>query len=89
VPAGFEQMLSGDNLTTYAAAPVYSDLLRRSFDRFVPDSGGFDLVFGFAFFVEVAPVDVVYDRDGEVLHLQASKGFSTEALRMAVRQEQN
>ena len=37
--------------------------------RFVPDSGGFDLVFRFAFFVEVAAVDVVYDRNGEVLHL--------------------
>jgi hypothetical protein len=31
--------------------------------RFLPDSGRFDLVFGFAFFVEVATVDVVYDRD--------------------------
>jgi hypothetical protein len=27
------------------------------------------LVSGFAFFVEVAAVDVVYDRDREVLHL--------------------
>jgi len=56
---------------------------------FVPGSGGFNLVFGFAFFVEVAAMDVVYDRDGKVFHLQASKGFSTEALRVAVRQEQN
>jgi len=54
-----------------------------------PDSGGFDLVFGFAFFVEVAAVDVVYYRNGEVFYLQTAKGFSTEALRMAVRQEQN
>ena len=30
---------------------------------------GFDLVFGFAFFVEVAAVDVVYDRHGEVFDL--------------------
>jgi hypothetical protein len=37
--------------------------------RFVPDSGGFGLVSGFAFFVEVAAVDVVYDCNGEVLHL--------------------
>jgi hypothetical protein len=35
-----------------------------------PDSGGLDLVSGFAFFVEVAAVDVVYDRNGEVLHLR-------------------
>jgi hypothetical protein len=41
----------------------------------MPDSGGFDLVFGFAFFVEVAAVDVVYDRDGEVFHLQSANGF--------------
>jgi hypothetical protein len=32
----------------------------------VPDSGGFDLVSGFAFLVEVAAVDVVYDRNGKV-----------------------
>jgi hypothetical protein len=37
--------------------------------RFVPDSGGFDLILGFAFFVEVAPVDVVYDCNGKVLHV--------------------
>jgi hypothetical protein len=37
--------------------------------RFVPDSGGFGLVFGFAFFIKVTAVDVVYDRDGKVLHL--------------------
>jgi hypothetical protein len=29
-----------------------------------PESGGFDPVSGFAFFVEAAAVDVVYDRDG-------------------------
>jgi hypothetical protein len=37
--------------------------------RFVPDSGGFGLVSGFAFFIKVTAVDVVYDRDGKVLHL--------------------
>jgi hypothetical protein len=42
----------------------------------VPDSGGFDLVSGFAFFVEVAAVNIVYDRNGEVLYLQAAKGFN-------------
>jgi len=51
---------------------------RTGVARFPPDSGGFDLVFGFAFFVEVAAVDVVYDRHGEVLHLQTAKGFSTK-----------
>jgi hypothetical protein len=44
----------------------------------VPDSGTFDLVLGFAFFVEVAAVDVVYDRNGEVCYLQTTKGFSTK-----------
>ena len=33
----------------------------------MPGSRGLDLVSGFAFFVEIAAVDVVYDRDGEVL----------------------
>ena len=33
-----------------------------------PESAGFDLVSGFTLFVEVAAVDVVYDRNGEVLH---------------------
>ena len=37
---------------------------------FAPDLGGFDLVSGFAFFVEVAAVDVVYYRNGEVLPLR-------------------
>ena len=36
---------------------------------FARDSGRFDPVFSSAFFVEVAAVDVVCDRDGEVLHL--------------------
>jgi len=44
----------------------------------VPDSRVFDLVFGFAFFVEVAAVDVVYDCNREVLHLQTAQGFSTK-----------
>jgi len=34
---------------------------------FVPDSGCFDPVSGFAFFVEIAAIDVVYHREGEVL----------------------
>jgi hypothetical protein len=42
---------------------------------FGPNSGGFDLVSGFAFFVEVAPVDIVYDRDGKVLYPWAAKGL--------------
>jgi len=44
----------------------------------VPDSAGFDLVSGFAFFVEVAAVDVGYDRDGKHFHLQAPKGSSAK-----------
>jgi hypothetical protein len=43
-------------------------------------SGCFDLILGFAFFVEVAAVDVVYHRDGEVLHLQTPQSFSTKLL---------
>jgi hypothetical protein len=35
----------------------------------VSNSGSFDLVSGFAFFVEVAAVNVVDDRDGEILHV--------------------
>jgi len=31
---------------------------------------GFDLLFGLAFFVEVAAVDVVYDRNGDVFYLE-------------------
>ena len=38
--------------------------------RFMPESGGFDLISGFAFFVAVAAVDVVYDRDGKALDLR-------------------
>jgi hypothetical protein len=45
----------------------------------VSNSGSSDLVFGFAFCVEVAAVDVVYDRNGEVLHLKTAKGFSQAA----------
>jgi hypothetical protein len=41
----------------------------------VPESAGFDLVSSFAFFVEVAAVDVVYYRNGEVCHLQTAKSF--------------
>ena len=41
-------------------------------------SDGFDVIFGFAFFVEVAAVDVVYDRDGKQFHLQMPKGSSAK-----------
>jgi hypothetical protein len=34
------------------------------------------LVSGFAFFIEVAAVNVVYDRHREVFHLQTAKGFN-------------
>jgi hypothetical protein len=37
-------------------------------------SAGFDLVFGFALFVEVATVGVVYDCDRKVLYLQMPNG---------------
>ena len=43
-------------------------------------SGGFDLVVSLAFFVEVAAVDVVYDCDGKVLHLQAIDSSFNENL---------
>ena len=46
----------------------------------MPDSTGFHPVLGFAFFVEVAAVDVVHDRDGEVLYLQAPEGLSAKLL---------
>jgi len=42
------------------------------------NSGSLDPVAGFAFFVEVAAVDVVDHGDREVLHLQATDGLSTE-----------
>jgi hypothetical protein len=38
-----------------------------------PDSGGFNLVSGFAFFVEVATVDVVHDREEKILHVRISQ----------------
>jgi hypothetical protein len=37
----------------------------------VSSSRGFDLVSGFAFFVEVAAVNGVYDCDGDVLHVRS------------------
>jgi hypothetical protein len=43
--------------------------------RSVSSSSGFDLVSGFAFFVEVSAVDIVYDGDGKVLDLQAIDSF--------------
>jgi hypothetical protein len=45
-----------------------------------PDNACNGLILSFAFFVEVAAVDVVYDRDGEVLHLQAIDSFFNENL---------
>jgi hypothetical protein len=42
----------------------------------VPDLAGFDLILGFAFSVEVAAIDVIYDRDGKVLHLQTTHTFN-------------
>jgi hypothetical protein len=50
---------------------------------FVPDSAGFDLVFGFAFCVEVAAIYVVYYRNGKVLHLQTAKGLG-QALQLRI-----
>jgi hypothetical protein len=47
---------------------------------FSPDSAGFDLVSGFALFVEVAAVDVAYYRNGKVLHLQAIDSSFNENL---------
>ncbi len=41
-------------------------------------SGDLDAVAGFAFLVEVAAVDVVDDRDGEVLDLEAAEGLGAE-----------
>jgi hypothetical protein len=55
-----------------ARCPRAASRCSRATTRLVPDSAGFDLVSGFALFVEVAAVDVVYDRDGEVLHLRIS-----------------
>jgi len=47
---------------------------------------GLDLVSGFAFFVEVAAVGVVYDRNGEVLHLQTAKGSKQALLKILTKQ---
>jgi len=44
------------------------------------NSRSFDLVSGFAFFVEVAAVDVVYDHNGEVFHLQATDSLFNKNL---------
>jgi hypothetical protein len=44
----------------------------------VDASGGSDLVSSFAFFVEIAAVDVVHYGDGKVLDFQAAERFSTK-----------
>jgi hypothetical protein len=41
---------------------------------------GFEIVFGLAFFVEVAAVDAVYYSNREVLYFQTTKSFSASSV---------